>query len=706
MSDLEASRVRAQKSERSGNAAQRFFSKPPRRAARNAPLLLCYTLTAVACVLSVPLACAFGSLSLPVGDVLQALAAKVTGTALSSGTVAVTPDGLQQAVDAETMVLVAGDLRLPRVLLALFTGMGLALAGTVFQGILRNPLADPFTLGVSGGAAFGAALAISLGLGSALGGLGVSLSAFAGAGAALAAVLLLGSLGAGEENKGRGLERETLVLAGVVVSAFLAALIALLKALDESSVSGIVFWIMGSFQGRGWAEVSLALPGIALGSALALACSRDLDIMSLGDTTARGLGLNAGKSRLLLLAAASAVTASCVAVAGIIGFIGLIIPHLCRLLLGARHAFVLPASALGGGLLLLWSDVAARTLLPRGVELPVGVITALLGGPFFCYLLVRSRTALPGRKLLPAEVVPVDGPDADGMQGGRPSTLSGGCGQSFPRIAPVCGARLEVRHVSLRYRGREEEAVHDISFTLEPGERAALLGPNGSGKSTLLHCISGIIAPGRGSVSLGGRNVQSLGGKKRAKCMALVPQRPENIPALSAWQLTLMGRYAHSGTWTGYSYKDRLIAARALAAAGGGHMALRNAQSLSGGELQRVFLARALAQEAPLLLLDEPTSGLDPAMQTMAMEILARTLDGCTVLAAMHDINLAAMYCNRILLVKQGKLVADGPTEDIFTQALLEEVYETPVILLRHPENGRPQALLQGTCGTGSKGAT
>lgn len=652
--------------------------------APNSRLLVCYVLAVTVCVLSVPLACAFGSLSLPFGDVARALAAKVTGTTLASGSVALTPGGLQQSLDAQTLALVVGDLRLPRVLLALCAGMGLALAGTVFQGILRNPLADPFTLGVSGGAAFGAALAISLGLGSALGGLAVSLYAFAGAGLALAAVLLLGSMGAGPESKGRGLERETLVLAGVVVSAFLAALIALLKALDESSVSGIVFWIMGSFQGRGWTDAALALPGIVLGSVLALACSRELDIMSLGDTTARSLGLNAGRSRIVLLAAASAVTASCVAVAGIIGFIGLITPHLCRLLLGARHALVLPASALLGGLLLLWSDVAARTMLPNGVELPVGVITALLGGPFFCYLLVRSRTALLTRKLLPAEAIPA--PD---------SRERGGCRGPLSAMAP-CGAHLEARGIFLRYRGREEDAVHDVSFVLEPGERVALLGPNGCGKSSLLHCIAGITRPGQGHISLNKHDVRHFAGRKRAECMALVPQRPEAVPALSAWQLTLMGRYARSGAWTRYSHADHLAASRALTVAQAWHLAPRNAQSLSGGELQRIFLARALAQETPLLLLDEPTSGLDPAMQATAMEILAQSLSGCTVLAAMHDINLAALYCDRIVLMKQGTVVADGPVEDVFTQNLLEEVYETPVLLLGHPDNGRPQALLQG----------
>ncbi|MCC8194103.1 MAG: iron ABC transporter permease [Deltaproteobacteria bacterium] len=312
-------------------------------------------------ILSVGGACAIGAYPVAFTDVLRIL---LTGGA---------------SLPDDTAVAIVWKLRLSRALLAFLAGCGLAASGVVFQGILRNPLADPFTLGVSGGAAFGAALAITLGLAAPL----YPLAALAGAGGALAFVLLLAT--------GRGtLRRETLVLAGVVVSAFLAALIALVKALDEDSVAGIVFWIMGSFQGRGWHDMPLLLPGLVLGSVPVVLLVRELDVLSLGDTEARHLGVNVPVTRLWLLLGASALAASCVAVSGIIGFVGLVVPHLVRLLIGGNHKPLLPASAFAGGILLLWSDVAARSLLPDGVELPVGVITALLGGPFFCYLLRRS----------------------------------------------------------------------------------------------------------------------------------------------------------------------------------------------------------------------------------------------------------------------------------------------------------------------------
>jgi iron complex transport system permease protein len=620
----------------------------------------------VLCLLSLPLACSLGSIPLSFDDAMRALAARIRSVPLEQG--AVIPGSGGRILPPATLELIVADLRLPRVLLAFGTGGGLAVAGAAFQGILRNPLADPFTLGISGGAAFGAALTISLGWSGLLGGFGLPLAAFAGAGAALATVLLLSRF------SGR-LERETLVLAGVVVSAFLAALIALIKALDEEAVTAIVFWLMGSFQGRSWADLALLLPGLALGAGVACLRAGELDLLSLGDSTARHLGLAAGRSRLILLAAASALSASCVAVAGIIGFIGLIIPHLCRLLLGARHALLLPASFLGGGLLLLWSDAAARALLADGAELPVGVITALLGGPFFCALLIKTRAK--GAGLLRRASPPSLRTEADGPAESLPPPL-----------------RLEVRALSFRYAGQTAPALEDVSFSLAPGERAGLLGPNGSGKSTLLSCIAGLLAPDRGRILLGNTPVRSLTDKERARFIAALPQRPEALPALPALRLVLMGRYARLAPWRTYSEMDRAMARKAMARTGTAHLENRLPAAFSGGELQRVLLARALAQNTPLLLLDEATTGLDPAYQITAMDILLAASPGRSILAAMHDLNLAALYCDRLLILKKGRLLADGPLEATFTPEILEEAYEMPVTLITHPLTGRPQALL------------
>ncbi len=293
-----------------------------------------------------------------------------------------------QGID-DTTRYIAIHVRLARVCLALVVGSALALAGAVYQGVLLNPLADPFTLGISAGAAFGASLCIILGWGGTL--LGnvnpLPAAAFAGALGALYLVYMLGRM------DGR-LHATTLVLAGIVVSTFLSAWISLLKSLNEDSVSTIVFWILGSFSGKSWTQVAVVLPYLILGGTAILYYARELDILSLGDIQAQQLGVDVARVRFHLLLAASLITAAAVAVSGIIGFVGLVTPHLVRLAIGPRHRKLLPAVLLGGGLLVLLSDTLARSALPNGEEIPVGVVTAILGGPFFCFLLMHRKKYL------------------------------------------------------------------------------------------------------------------------------------------------------------------------------------------------------------------------------------------------------------------------------------------------------------------------
>ena len=331
-----------------------------------------WAVLAVAGAASAFLACLLGSFHVPAVEVLDIIAVSL---------------GLSDKTVDPTLSVVVVDIRLSRIILSWLAGAALSVSGVVFQGILRNPLADPFTLGVSTGAAFGASAAIYLGLGGVTIGFltldALPLAALAGALLALAAVIMLSRVGG-------VLRRETLVLAGIVTAAFLSALISLIKSLDEESTANIVFWIMGSFQGRGWEHVLLFLPYGLIGLVVVWRYSRELDLLSLGEVQARQLGMNAGRVRLTLLVGASLIAGAAVSVAGVIGFVGLIVPHLVRMVLGAEHRPLLVNAGLLGGLLLLWSDVLARTILPGGAELPVGVITALLGGPFFCFLLRRK----------------------------------------------------------------------------------------------------------------------------------------------------------------------------------------------------------------------------------------------------------------------------------------------------------------------------
>lgn len=278
------------------------------------------------------------------------------------------------------------DLRLARIVLAIVVGASLALSGVVYQGILLNPLADPYTLGVSTGAAFGASIAILFGAAASniAGVTAIPLAAFLGAMTALMCVYGLGHIG------GR-FHPASLILAGIIVSTFLSALISLLKSLHEESITAIVFWIMGSLSGRTWEHVLMILPYLVFGAVVIFYYSSELDLLALGDTQAQHLGVSVGRVRLILLSVASLMTAVAVSFTGIIGFIGLVVPHVVRFIVGPKHSRLLFYSMLAGSILMLGADTIARTILSQGREIPVGIVTALIGGPFFCFILLTKR---------------------------------------------------------------------------------------------------------------------------------------------------------------------------------------------------------------------------------------------------------------------------------------------------------------------------
>ncbi len=321
----------------------------------------------------VVVATGMGYIHVTPGQVVRILVARLTGNA-----------GMLAGMD-EVLPLVVFDVRLPRILCAAVVGGGLALAGVVYQGVLLNPLADPYTLGVSSGAAFGAALALFCSI-AALGSYSVPVFAFAGALAVLALVLWLASF------DGR-MNANTLILAGIIVGAILAAGISFLKYLADEQVAVIIFWLMGSFASRTWQHVGVAMAAAIAGFVVVLFHGRDLNVLALGGRAAVSLGVDAVRIRRNLLIAASLVAAVCVAVSGIIGFVGLIVPHLMRFVVGPDNRRLAVASFLAGGVLLLAADTVSRAVLPR--EVPVGVLTALLGGPFFCYIF-RRRGAFHG----------------------------------------------------------------------------------------------------------------------------------------------------------------------------------------------------------------------------------------------------------------------------------------------------------------------
>lgn len=332
------------------------------------PAAVLLTLTA-ALLAAIVAGIAFGAVAVAPGDIFSAMGRALTGR--SSGL-------------ADTLIV---GVRLPRVLLAAVVGASLAGAGAIYQALFRNPLADPYILGVSSGAGLGAMLALVATAGAT--GLrygAVPLAAFAGALMTMLVVTRLASW------RGR-LDTASLLLAGVALSYTLAALTSFVMVFAREQMASVVFWMMGGLGSASWPYLAMVAPMFLVGAVFSLTVTRELNLMLLGDERAGHLGLDAKRFKMLVLAVASLLTAAAVAVAGLIGFVGLMVPHMVRLIIGPDHRVLLPASFLGGATVLVFADLLARVVIAP-IELPVGIVTALLGGPFFVWLLVRGeRTA-------------------------------------------------------------------------------------------------------------------------------------------------------------------------------------------------------------------------------------------------------------------------------------------------------------------------
>jgi len=281
---------------------------------------------------------------------------------------------------------VVWNYRLTRALVAAACGAGLATCGVILQSLLRNPLADPYLLGISAGASTGAVLVALMGVGGGL--ISLSAGAFVGAMAAFALVILLARASGAMSGTGQ------IILAGIAGSQLFNALTAFLitKSASSEQARGIMFWLLGNLSGVRWASVWLAVPVAVAGLAVCLWHRRALDAFTFGSDSAASLGIPVRRVQFVLVGCAALVTAVMVSIVGSIGFVGLVIPHAVRLLLGTGHSRLLPASALGGALFLIAADVLSRTLI-KGQVIPVGVVTALVGAPVFALILIGRRNA-------------------------------------------------------------------------------------------------------------------------------------------------------------------------------------------------------------------------------------------------------------------------------------------------------------------------
>lgn len=327
-----------------------------------------YVLAGGLMLFSLFLGLVISSVKIPLGEIMAILLNKLSGEKLF---VIHTPG-------TETIIW---EIRLPRVLLAFGVGGALALSGAAFQGLLRNPLADPYTLGVSSGAACGAVAVIFFQI-SIFGLFTLPLFAILGGFAALLLVLALARF------SGRS-SIEVLVLAGIIISAFIGSLISLLIALSGEELRSILYWLFGSLSTRGWRYLLLFAPFFLAGLFLLFLHYRDLNVLALGEEAAYHLGVDVKRRRNLILLGASLLSGAAVAVSGTIGFVGLVIPHVVRLVAGPDHKHLLPLCVLTGGSFLVGADMVARSIIAPQ-ELPVGVITALIGAPVFAFLLFKT----------------------------------------------------------------------------------------------------------------------------------------------------------------------------------------------------------------------------------------------------------------------------------------------------------------------------
>ncbi|MFD0041061.1 FecCD family ABC transporter permease [Streptomyces anulatus] len=357
--------------ERTGTVEKSSGEEADGAAAPKSPRSRTFVLTAVlslALLVGCLLSAAIGAYSIPLGDVLSSVQHRI---------------GLGGQELDRVGESVLWNVRLPRVVLALLVGASLGCAGALMQGVFGNPLAEPGVIGISAGAAVGAVASIALGL-SFLGNWTITVCAFV---AGLITVLLVYTL----SRSGGRTEVVTLILTGIAVNAFAGALIGLfIFFADNAQITQITFWQLGSLSQATWPKVLAVLPCALAGLLIAPFYARKLDLLALGERPARHLGVDVERLRIVLVLVVALLTAAAVAVAGIISFVGLLVPHLLRMANGPGHRFLVPGSALGGALVLVAGDLAARTVAAPA-ELPLGVLTALFGSPFFFWLLRRTR---------------------------------------------------------------------------------------------------------------------------------------------------------------------------------------------------------------------------------------------------------------------------------------------------------------------------
>ena len=396
--------------------------------------------------------------------------------------------------------------------------------------------------------------------------------------------------------------------------------------------------------------------GVLAATGLIASMAGEYNILSVGDEGAMQLGVAVERVKRRTFVVGALLVGLCVSAAGLIGFVGLIVPHLLRLLLGPDHRLLVPASLLFGATFLVLADVVSRVLDHAG------------GAP-------RRRHYRTDRRTVFLYLLRV--------------RSSGGWVWLGRKIAGEGAPRLSVENVSVAYDDRS--VLREVSVCVRAGEIVGVLGPNGAGKSTLVKVASKVLLGYDGRVCLEGRDIASMSRTALAQKLAVVPQEPAFGFPFSVAEVVMMGRHVHRRSRFFDSAEDRRLCDRALARCGALELRDRCIHELSAGERQRIVFARALAQAPEVLLLDEPASFLDIRHQVALYDLVRElcAVDNMAVLTVLHDLNLAAEYCDRIVLLRQGRVEASGATADVFTYQNLTRVFDTDVYVEQNAFTGR-----------------
>ena len=424
-----------------------------------------------------------------------------------------------------------------------------------------------------------------------------------------------------------GASKLTLVLAGVAVSGMFSAGTDAVVTFVPDALAGYSDFRIGGLANLSMSRIIPAFWVIAAAMVLIFSLAGELDVLMLGADTAQSLGVRAKPLRLVLLILAAALAGAAVSFSGLIGFVGLIVPHIMRRLIGEDSLPLLAGCALGGAVCLTLCDLLGR-LLFAPYELPVGIVLSWRAGP-----------------------------------------SSSGC--SFGRGEGA--SMIELKNLSAGYGGRD--VVHGVSLAFTPGRVLALLGPNGCGKSTLLRTVLGLNPKSGGEVLMDGAPLEALSPRERALKAAYLSQS-RSTPNITAYKMVLHGRFPHLSYPRRYRKEDYEAVERALDWADAADVARRSMGELSGGQRQKVYLAMALAQEAPTLLMDEPTTFLDVGHQLEVMAAARRLAkEGRAVVMVLHDLPLALRGADDAALLSEGRLAAYGTAEEVYRSGALDQVF-------------------------------